>query len=38
MADITPISTLQEAAAIVSSSLERAGIVAILFGGETVSL
>jgi hypothetical protein len=38
MADITPNSTLQDVAAVVSSSLERAGIAATLSGGAAVSI
>jgi hypothetical protein len=38
MAEITPNSTLQEVAAIVSSSLEQAGIAATLSGGAAVSI
>ncbi len=38
MAEITPNSTLQDVAAIVSTSLERAGIAATLSGGAAVSI
>jgi len=38
MAKITPKSTLQEVASIVSSSLEQAGIAATLSGGAAVSI
>ena len=36
MSEITPKSTLQDVAAIVSSSLEQAGIAATLSGGAAV--
>jgi len=38
MSEITPKSTLQDVAAIVSSSLEQAGIAATLSGGAAVSI
>ncbi len=38
MAEITPNSTLQDVAAIVSNSLEQAGIAATLSGGAAVSI
>jgi hypothetical protein len=38
MTSITPTSTLQDVAAIVSSALERAGIAATLSGGAAVSI
>jgi hypothetical protein len=38
MSEITPKSTLQDVAAIVSSSLEHAGIAATLSGGAAVSI
>ncbi len=38
MSEITPKSTQQDVAAIVSSSLERAGIAATLSGGAAVSI
>jgi len=38
MSEITPSSTLQDVAAIVSSSLEHAGIAATLSGGAAVSI
>ncbi len=38
MSEITPKSTQQDVAAIVSSSLEQAGIAATLSGGAAVSI